>query len=90
MLLIILKVLIVIYNGQACQVGQETDFYGWMNAHPNYVVERSFETSHNGDYWLVKDSYDGTDYELIVFIDDLSDNMNDTSIFHAKCFRKIS
>ena len=77
---LILKVLIAIYHGQACQVGQPTDFYGWMDTHPNYVVVRVFETPSRGDYWLVKDSHDGQDYELIAFMDDISSNLEYTSV----------
>jgi len=87
---LIFKVLVAIYNGQACQMGQPTDFYGWMNDHPNYVVVKSFETPERGDYWLVKDSHEGQDYELITFIDDISSNLEYTSVFHVKCFRQIN
>lgn len=83
---LIFKVLIAIYNGRACQIGQPTDFYAWMDAHPNYVVARVFETPTRGDYWLVEDQ---GNYELIAFWDDISDNLYNTSIFHVKCFRKV-
>lgn len=86
---LILKVLIAIYNGQACQIGHETDFYDWMAQHPYYVVVRSFETPNRGDYWLVVDSHDGQDYELIAFWEDISDSIYYQSVFHAKCFRRI-
>lgn len=82
----ILKVLIAIYNGHACQIGTPTDFYGWMDAHPNYKVVRSFETPNKGDYWLVEDE---GDYELLAFWDDISSSLEYTSVFHAKCFRRV-
>lgn len=88
--LLALKILIAIYNGRACQIGTPTDFYKWMDAHPNYVVAKTFETPSKGDYWLVRDCHDGQDYELIAFWDDISDNIEYTSIFHAKCFRKVN
>lgn len=83
---LIFKVLVAIYNGRACQVGQPTDFYRWMDAHPNYVVVKSFETPSRGDYWLIEDQ---GDYELIAFRDDISDNIAHTSVFHARCMRKV-
>lgn len=88
--LLIVKMLIAIYHGQACQVGTNTpDYYGWMDANPDYVVVKVFETPSHGDYWLVKDSHDGNDYELIAFWDDISDNIYYTSVFHVRCFRRV-
>lgn len=87
---LLLKIIIAIYNGRACQIGAPTDFYAWINANPNYVVARSFETPSRGDYWLVKDSHDGQDYELMAFWDDISSNIAHTSVFHVKCFRKVN
>lgn len=89
MIAVLIRVIIAIYSGRACQIGIPTDFYSWMDAHPDYVVVKAFETDTHGDYWLVKDSHDGQDYELIAFIDDISSNLYYTSVFHARCFRKV-
>lgn len=90
-LAILLRVLMAIYNGRACQLGTPTpDYYGWMARNPDYVVVKSFETPDRGDYWLVKDSHDGQDYELIAFWYDISSNLAYTSVFHARCFRDVN
>jgi len=82
---LILKVLIAIYNGQACQIGQEADFYSWVYAHPNYVVVKAFEMNVYGDYWLMSD--DG-EYYLFKFKEPIEQTIA-SGASHGECFRRV-
>ena len=82
-LLIRLYFAIAIHN--ACNIGKPTDYYGWVNEHPNYRVAWSLESPVFGDYWIMTV---GQGYYLFKFKKPIAETIG-TGEDHGECFREV-
>jgi glycosidase len=68
-------------------MGTSTDYYKWIDLHPDYTVPMTLETDLEGDYWLME--ADGQ-YYLFKFATDIDDTLDSgTSAVHGECFRHV-
>jgi glycosidase len=86
MINIVIAILLAISTHTACDIGKPTDYYAWVDAHPDYSVPMQLSTPNDGDYWLM--SADG-EYYLFAFAESL-DKTIPSGASHGACFRKVS
>jgi len=84
MIELILRVVLAIATNSACDMGKPADYYGWVNAHPDYKVPMTLSTE-SGDWWLMVD--DGENL-LFHFAEPLEMTIP-TGASHGDCARMV-
>ena len=93
MIELIIGILLAISTHTACDLGKPTDYYAWVDAHPDYsvawtwTVASGLSTREDGDFWLMTDKGDG--YYLFKFAKPIDDTIA-TGASHGECFRQVS
>lgn len=84
---LLITILIALSTGTVCDLGIETDWYSWAEAHPDASTVMTAETDE-GDVWLYEDN---GEYLLFVFREDISDTLSaGRHDPHGKCARAVS
>lgn len=85
MIELLIGVLLAISTHTACDLGTPTDYYQWIDAHPDYSVPMTLHTDSNEDYWLMSD---GQEYYLFKFKEPIDDTIA-SGASHGECFRDV-
>ena len=84
MINLLIMILMAMSNGTTCQLGAPTDYYVWVNAHPDYVVAHEFNLEGYKPVWLMQ-----ADGEYYVFEFAKMDALTGGSNQHGDCFRDV-
>lgn len=82
---LLIRVLIAISIHNACNIGVRTDYYAWVNAHPDYMVAWSFESPIWGDYWIMSAD---SKYYLFKFKQPIAETIG-SGQDHGECFNEV-
>lgn len=85
MIELLLRVLLAIATHGGCDMGKASDYYSWVDAHPDYKVPMTLSTQDAGDWWLME--ADG-EYLLFKFAEPLEETIP-TGASHGECARIV-
>lgn len=86
MIELIIRIALAIATSSGCQMGKPVEYYGWVEAHPDYTVPMQLSVE-SGDWWLMCDGVE--DCNLFHFAEPIETTIA-TGASHGDCFVSVN